>query len=245
MIGPPSASGKKTLSGLVTVTSRPATCEDLGAWRHGPEDTAACRDRLAARLGRRVGSASRWTVPRALDTPGTLTTRVVQVPGGSVSRRGSVPETGGAAGWRRTSGRSASRTSSGCARSSTTATWRSTRSRGSGCGASASWWIGSSRNYPERRPPARETSTSPRARILGEEEAVGRWPEPGGGARVGHRRPVHRRRRGSGTRTGRSWHVVAILDFRGDRIARSTEYFAPVFEAPAWRAAWVERYEPG
>ena len=43
---------------------------------------------------------------------------------------------------------------------------------------------------------------------------------------------------------GSLWHVVAILDFRGDRIARSTEYFAPVFEAPAWRAPWVERYRP-
>jgi hypothetical protein len=44
---------------------------------------------------------------------------------------------------------------------------------------------------------------------------------------------------------GSLWHVVAILEFRGDRIARNTEYFAPVFEAPAWRAGWVERYEPG
>ena len=43
---------------------------------------------------------------------------------------------------------------------------------------------------------------------------------------------------------GSTWHVVAVLEFRGDRIARNTEYFAPVFEAPAWRAAWVERPTP-
>ena len=43
---------------------------------------------------------------------------------------------------------------------------------------------------------------------------------------------------------GSTWHVVAVLEFRGDRIARNTEYFAPVFEAPAWRAAWVERLDP-
>ncbi len=43
---------------------------------------------------------------------------------------------------------------------------------------------------------------------------------------------------------GSTWHVVAVLEFRGDRIARNTEYYAPLFEAPAWRSAWVERYDP-
>jgi hypothetical protein len=43
---------------------------------------------------------------------------------------------------------------------------------------------------------------------------------------------------------GSTWHVVVIVEFRGDRIWRSTSYFAPVFEAPAWRAAWVERFDP-
>jgi hypothetical protein len=43
---------------------------------------------------------------------------------------------------------------------------------------------------------------------------------------------------------GSTWYVVAVLEFRGDRIARNTEYFAPLFEAPDWRAQWVERYEP-
>jgi hypothetical protein len=43
---------------------------------------------------------------------------------------------------------------------------------------------------------------------------------------------------------GTLWYVVVVLEFRGERIARSTEFFAPVFEAPAWRAGWVERYSP-
>ena len=41
-----------------------------------------------------------------------------------------------------------------------------------------------------------------------------------------------------------TWYAVAFFDFRGDRIAHGTVYWAPLFEAPAWRAQWVERYEP-
>ena len=37
------------------------------------------------------------------------------------------------------------------------------------------------------------------------------------------------------------WHVVMFVEFRGDRIARMTDYFAPEFPAPEWRAQWVER----
>ena len=40
---------------------------------------------------------------------------------------------------------------------------------------------------------------------------------------------------------GSRWHVVMFVEFRGDRIARMTEYFADPFEAPAWRADFVER----
>lgn len=39
---------------------------------------------------------------------------------------------------------------------------------------------------------------------------------------------------------GRPWHVVAIVDFRGDLIARRTEYFAEAFDPPPWRADLVE-----
>lgn len=37
---------------------------------------------------------------------------------------------------------------------------------------------------------------------------------------------------------------VAIGEMRGDKIAKVTEYFANPFEAPAWRADFVERMEP-
>jgi SnoaL-like domain len=37
---------------------------------------------------------------------------------------------------------------------------------------------------------------------------------------------------------------VSIGEMRGDKIARVTEYFANPFEAPAWRADYVEKMEP-
>ena len=37
---------------------------------------------------------------------------------------------------------------------------------------------------------------------------------------------------------------VGIGEMRGDKIAKMTEYFANPFEAPAWRADYVEKMEP-
>ena len=37
---------------------------------------------------------------------------------------------------------------------------------------------------------------------------------------------------------------VGIGEVRDGKVARMTEYFANPFEAPAWRASIVERYEP-
>lgn len=37
---------------------------------------------------------------------------------------------------------------------------------------------------------------------------------------------------------------VSIVELRDGKIAKSTEYFANPFEAPAWRANLVERMEP-
>jgi limonene-1,2-epoxide hydrolase len=48
----------------------------------------------------------------------------------------------------------------------------------------------------------------------------------------------------SGTVTyanGETWHIIAIVEVRSGRIARSTTYYAAPFEAPAWRAPYVER----
>lgn len=40
---------------------------------------------------------------------------------------------------------------------------------------------------------------------------------------------------------GKPSYTVSIMEFRGDKIARETQYFADPFEAAAWRSQWVER----
>jgi hypothetical protein len=40
---------------------------------------------------------------------------------------------------------------------------------------------------------------------------------------------------------GSTWFLVALLQLRGGKVYRETWYFAAPFDAPAWRAAWVER----
>ncbi|HLO34945.1 MAG TPA: nuclear transport factor 2 family protein [Candidatus Deferrimicrobium sp.] len=40
---------------------------------------------------------------------------------------------------------------------------------------------------------------------------------------------------------GSTWHLAVLLELRDGRIYRETDYFAEPFEAPAWRAPWVER----
>jgi hypothetical protein len=39
------------------------------------------------------------------------------------------------------------------------------------------------------------------------------------------------------------YYTVSIMEFRGDKVARETQYFADPFEASAWRAQWVERMD--
>ncbi len=39
---------------------------------------------------------------------------------------------------------------------------------------------------------------------------------------------------------GSTWRVINLMEIRDGRIAKATVYFAPMFEAPAWRAQWVE-----
>ena len=36
-------------------------------------------------------------------------------------------------------------------------------------------------------------------------------------------------------------YTVSIMEFRGEKVAHETQYFADPFDAPAWRAQWVER----
>ena len=44
---------------------------------------------------------------------------------------------------------------------------------------------------------------------------------------------------------GETWHAVMLITVRDGKIAKITSYFAAPFEAPAWRAKWVERVEAG
>ncbi len=39
---------------------------------------------------------------------------------------------------------------------------------------------------------------------------------------------------------GSIWWVINLMEIRDGRIAKATVYFAPMFDAPAWRAQWVE-----
>ena len=46
------------------------------------------------------------------------------------------------------------------------------------------------------------------------------------------------------TYDGKPSYTVSIMEFRGDKVARETQYFADPFVAPSWRAQWVERMNP-
>src|ERR1700721_1305490 len=43
------------------------------------------------------------------------------------------------------------------------------------------------------------------------------------------------------TYDGKPSCTVSIMEFRGNKVARETQYFADPFVAPAFRAQWVER----
>jgi hypothetical protein len=43
------------------------------------------------------------------------------------------------------------------------------------------------------------------------------------------------------TYDGRPFNTVSIMEFQAGKVVRETQYFAEPFEAPAWRARWVER----
>ena len=45
------------------------------------------------------------------------------------------------------------------------------------------------------------------------------------------------------TYDGKPSHTVSIMEFRGDKVWRETQYFADPFVAPASRAQWVERMD--
>jgi ketosteroid isomerase-like protein len=46
------------------------------------------------------------------------------------------------------------------------------------------------------------------------------------------------------TYDGKPSYTVSIMEFKGEKVARETQYFADPFKAAAWRAQWVERMDP-
>ena len=42
---------------------------------------------------------------------------------------------------------------------------------------------------------------------------------------------------------GETWQMITIVELRADKITRTTTWYAAPFEAPEWRAPYVERFE--
>jgi hypothetical protein len=40
---------------------------------------------------------------------------------------------------------------------------------------------------------------------------------------------------------GSLWWVIILYELRGDKVAKNTAFFAPIFEAPEWRKPYVDR----
>jgi hypothetical protein len=82
----------------------------------------------------------------------------------------------------------------------------------------------------------------------------GWWPGPGPPGRSGAAAgPALRRLTGGGDlwisetviryADGKVLHGANVIEFRDGKIWKETRYYAEPFEAPAWRAQWVERIE--
>jgi SnoaL-like protein len=41
---------------------------------------------------------------------------------------------------------------------------------------------------------------------------------------------------------GETWQVIAIIELRQGRVAKTTTWYAAPFDAPEWRASFVERF---
>ena len=42
--------------------------------------------------------------------------------------------------------------------------------------------------------------------------------------------------------SGETWQMIAIIELRDGKVARTTTWYAAPFEAPQWRAPFVERF---
>lgn len=43
---------------------------------------------------------------------------------------------------------------------------------------------------------------------------------------------------------GTDWYIVTLANTKDDRIVKLTQFFAPVYERPEWRAEWTEHLGP-
>ena len=43
---------------------------------------------------------------------------------------------------------------------------------------------------------------------------------------------------------GETWQMIQIVELHQGKVARTTSWYAAPFEAPAWRAGFVERFSP-
>ena len=43
---------------------------------------------------------------------------------------------------------------------------------------------------------------------------------------------------------GDTWQMIAIIELRNGKVAKSTTWYAAPFDAPEWRAPYVERFTP-
>lgn len=100
-------------------------------------------------------------------------------------------------------------------------------------------WLAVSRNYPGGVPTVDRSST----RLVGAEDRFVMSPSfsvlriEGTGDVFTYAGTVR-------YANGETWQLVAIIELRGGKIARSTSWYATPFEAPAWRAPFVERFTP-
>jgi hypothetical protein len=43
---------------------------------------------------------------------------------------------------------------------------------------------------------------------------------------------------------GRPFYTISIMEFENGKVVHETQYFAEPFDAPGWRAQWVEQIRP-
>jgi ketosteroid isomerase-like protein len=41
---------------------------------------------------------------------------------------------------------------------------------------------------------------------------------------------------------GSDWYIITISSYKDGKIIKRVDFFAPFFDPPAWRAAWVEKF---